>query len=80
MLQSTLDCRIKLNINGGGVGNIEQWEGILSAYHTGWSSALDALKCQMGTLQEIHSDHEAMIDNLTKGILLAPMKSMSKMK
>jgi iron-sulfur cluster repair protein YtfE (RIC family) len=80
LLQSTLDCRIKMNIHDGGVGNIEQWEGILSAYHTGWSSALDALKCQMGKSQKIHSDHEAMIANLTKGILPAPMKSMSKMK
>jgi hypothetical protein len=82
LLQSTQDAvnsRIKPNINDGEVG-IEQLEGILSAYHARWSSTTEALKSHLSELQENHADHEAMVENLTKRLLHAPMKSMSKIK
>ena len=80
--QDTVNSHIKLNIDNDGVGIDlkEQLEGILGAYHANWSSATDALKVHLSEIKETHSDHAAMIDNLTKGMTIAPMKLMTKKK
>jgi DNA repair exonuclease SbcCD ATPase subunit len=80
--QDTVNSHIKLNIDNNGVGIElkEQLEGILGAYHANWSSATDALKMHLSEIKETHSDHEAMIDNLTKGMTIAPIKLTTKKK
>ena len=83
LLQSTQDAvnsHIEMSINSAGVGDElkEQLKGILGAYHDTWFSATEALKSNLIELKDSHSDHETMIDNLTKGMKIAPMKAKTK--
>ena len=83
LLQSTqeaVNSHIELSINSAGVGDElkEQLKGILGAYHDTWFSATEALKSNLIELKDTHNDHETMIDNLTKGIKIAPTKAKTK--
>lgn len=83
LLQSTQDAvnsHIEMSINSAGVGDElkEQLKGILGAYHDTWFSATEALKSNLIELKDTHNNHETMIDNLTKGIKIAPMKAKTK--
>lgn len=79
-MQDAVNSHIEMSIKSAGVWDElkEQLKGILGAYQDTWFSAIEALKSNLIKFKDTHNDHEKMIDNLTKGIKIAPMKAKKK--
>ena len=81
--QDTVNSNIKLimsddNNNDGDEEKVDELrehvDSVLEAYNESWASTADALKSDLDEIKDTQADHESMMDNIAKGMMVVPKK------
>ena len=81
--QDTVNSNIKLSMSSGDndvddgekVDELrEHVDNVLEAYNESWTTTADALKSDLDEIKDTQADHESMMDNIAKGMMVVPKK------